>query len=104
MITQGAQQGINFLADLFLDVGDGMAVKAPYIGALEAFAAEALNFTKSKCKMTGYKPGSVGRSLQASPIEDALYRAEFSKSDGHLHVSLQNASVWLRWLHNMTFW
>ena len=37
MITQGAQQGINFLADLFLDVGDGMAVEAPtYIGASTA--------------------------------------------------------------------
>jgi DNA-binding transcriptional MocR family regulator len=45
MITQGAQQGINFLADLFLDVGDGMAVEAPtYIGALEAFAARSPEF------------------------------------------------------------
>lgn len=54
MITQGAQQGINFLADLFLDVGDGMAVEAPtYIGALEAFAARSPEFFEIEMQEDG---------------------------------------------------
>ncbi|WP_416353221.1 PLP-dependent aminotransferase family protein [Agrilactobacillus fermenti] len=40
MLTQGAQQGIDLVARLVLDPGDGLAVEAPtYIGALASFDA-----------------------------------------------------------------
>ena len=40
MMTQGAQQGLDLVARLMLDPGDGLVVEAPtYLGALAAFNA-----------------------------------------------------------------
>lgn len=44
-LTQGAQQGISLLADLFLDVDDGVVVEGPsYIGAIQAFESRKPRF------------------------------------------------------------
>ena len=53
-LTQGAQQGISLLADLFLDVGDGVVVEGPsYIGALQAFESRKPTFYEMQMQNDG---------------------------------------------------
>ncbi len=53
-LTQGAQQGISLLADLFLDIGDGVVVEGPsYIGALQAFEARKPRFYEMQMQNDG---------------------------------------------------
>ena len=54
MLTQGAQQAISLLAELFLDSGDGVVVEGPtYIGALEAFKLKQPTFHEVNLKSDG---------------------------------------------------
>lgn len=70
MLTQGAQQGISLLADLFLDVGDGVVVEGPtYIGALEAFKVRKPTFYEVQLQADGLDIEQLETLLSKHPIK-----------------------------------
>lgn len=70
MLIQGAQQGISLLADLFLDVGDGVIVEGPtYVGALEAFKTRKPTFYEVSLQADGLNLDELEAILQQHPIK-----------------------------------
>ena len=70
MLIQGAQQGISLLADLFLDVGDGVVVEGPtYVGALEAFKTRKPTFYEVSLQADGLNLDELEVILQQHPIK-----------------------------------
>lgn len=69
-LTQGAQQGISLLADLFLDIGDGIVVEGPsYIGALQAFESRQPTFYEMQMQNDGPDLDQLEEIVKAHPVK-----------------------------------
>lgn len=69
-LTQGAQQGISLLADLFLDVGDGVVVEGPsYIGALQAFETRKPTFYEMQMQNDGPDLDQLEEIVSHHPVK-----------------------------------
>jgi DNA-binding transcriptional MocR family regulator len=68
LITNGSQQALDFLAKVFLNPGDLVALTRPsYLGAIQAFDSYEANYIEIDCDSEGPLPESVEAALQASP-------------------------------------
>lgn len=84
MLTQGAQQGINLLAEYFLDVGDGIVVEAPsYIGALEAFEAKAPAFYEVPVREDGMDMDVLEETLMQHDVKLIYTIPNFQNPTGY---------------------
>lgn len=69
-LTQGAQQGISLLADLFLDIGDGVVVEGPsYIGALQAFESRKPTFYEMQMQSDGPDLDQLEKIVSSHPVK-----------------------------------
>lgn len=69
-LTQGAQQGISLLADLFLDIGDGVVVEGPsYIGALQAFESRQPTFYEMQMQNDGPDLDQLEAIVKKHPVK-----------------------------------
>ncbi len=83
MLTQGAQQAISLLADLYLDEGDCMAVEAPtYIGALEAFQSRKPHFFEVEMQADGLDLDQLEAICQSYPLKLVYTIPDFQNPTG----------------------
>jgi DNA-binding transcriptional MocR family regulator len=68
LVTNGSQQGLDFVARLFLNEGDSIAVTRPcYLGALQAFAPMNPKFLEVRCDEDGPVLEDLKIALKAKP-------------------------------------
>ncbi|WP_179394081.1 PLP-dependent aminotransferase family protein [Lacticaseibacillus absianus] len=70
MLTQGAQQGIDLVARLLLDPGDGLVVEGPtYIGALSAFDSYQPHYYEVPMEADGMDLHALQRVLRKHQVK-----------------------------------
>ena len=70
MMTQGAQQGLDLVARLMLDPGDGLVVEAPtYLGALAAFNAYQPTYYEIPMQDDGMDINALQRVLMSHKVK-----------------------------------
>ena len=83
LITSGSQQGIDLVARLFLDAGDGVVVENPcYLAALQAFSAFEGSFLPVDSDDDGMRVDQVERVLQQSRAKLIYVVSDFHNPKG----------------------
>lgn len=85
LITNGSQQGLEFLGKLFLSPSDTALVEAPtYLGALQAFSANEPVYDELKLENTNRTAGSYSQSAKAAggDVKFAYVVPDFSNPSG----------------------
>ncbi len=68
LITNGSQQALDFLAKVFLNPGDLVALTKPsYLGAIQAFDSYEANYIEIDCDSDGPLPDSIEAALRRDP-------------------------------------
>ncbi|OLS05014.1 aspartate aminotransferase [Lacticaseibacillus casei] len=83
MMTQGAQQGIDLVARLMLDPGDGLVVEAPtYLGALAAFNAYQPTYYEVPMQDDGIDINALQRVLMSRSVKFIYTVPDFQNPTG----------------------
>ena len=83
MMTQGAQQGIDLVARLMLDPGDGLVVEAPtYLGALAAFNAYQPTYYEVPMQADGMDINALQRILMSRKVKFIYTVPDFQNPTG----------------------
>ncbi|ONN73793.1 aspartate aminotransferase [Lacticaseibacillus rhamnosus] len=83
MMTQGAQQGIDLVARLMLDPGDGLVVEAPtYLGALAAFNAYQPTYYEIPMQDDGMDINALQRVLMSHKVKFIYTVPDFQNPTG----------------------
>ncbi|MBM6441485.1 PLP-dependent aminotransferase family protein [Lacticaseibacillus rhamnosus] len=83
MMTQGAQQGLDLVARLMLDPGDGLVVEAPtYLGALAAFNAYQPTYYEIPMQDDGMDINALQRVLMSHKIKFIYTVPDFQNPTG----------------------
>jgi 2-aminoadipate transaminase len=73
ILTNGSQQGIDYLCRLMLDPGDTIVVEGPtYLGALQVFDAHEVNYITAPMDDQGLDIDALVALLDASPVTPKL--------------------------------
>ncbi|MDC7952351.1 PLP-dependent aminotransferase family protein [Liquorilactobacillus mali] len=84
MLTQGAQQGIKLLADLFLDDFDGVVVEAPtYVGGLEAFNEHKPTYYEVPMEDDGMNMDVLAETLEENDVKLIYTIPNFQNPTGY---------------------
>ena len=85
MMTQGAQQGLDLVARLMLDPGDGLVVEAPtYLGALAAFNAYQPTYYEIPMQDDGMDINALQRVLMSHKVKFIYTVPDFQNPTGVL--------------------
>lgn len=83
MMTQGAQQGLDLVARLMLDSGDGLVVEAPtYLGALAAFNAYQPTYYEIPMQDDGMDINALQRVLMSHKVKFIYTVPDFQNPTG----------------------
>ncbi|MDF3333411.1 PLP-dependent aminotransferase family protein [Lacticaseibacillus rhamnosus] len=83
MMTQGAQQGLDLVARLMLDPGDGLVVEAPtYLGALAAFNAYQPTYYEIPMQDDGMDINALQRVLMSHKVKFIYTVPDFQNPTG----------------------
>ena len=83
MMTQGAQQGLDLVARLMLDSGDGLVVEAPtYLGALAAFNAYQPTYYEIPMQDDGMDMNALQRVLMSHKVKFIYTVPDFQNPTG----------------------
>lgn len=83
MMTQGAQQGLDLVARLMLDPGDGLVVEAPtYLGALAAFNAYQPTYYEIPMQDDGMDMNALQRVLMSHKVKFIYTVPDFQNPTG----------------------
>ncbi|NVO88288.1 PLP-dependent aminotransferase family protein [Lactobacillus rhamnosus] len=83
MMTQGAQQGLDLVARLMLDPGDGLVVEAPtYLGALAAFNAYQPTYYEIPMQGDGMDINALQRVLMSHKVKFIYTVPDFQNPTG----------------------
>ena len=83
MMTQGAQQGLDLVARLMLDPGDGLVVEAPtYLGALAAFNAYQPTYYEIPMQDDGMDINALQRVLMSHEVKFIYTVPDFQNPTG----------------------
>ncbi|KMO47738.1 aspartate aminotransferase [Lacticaseibacillus rhamnosus] len=83
MMTQGAQQGLDLVARLMLDPGDGLVVEAPtYLGALAAFNAYQPAYYEIPMQDDGMDINALQRVLMSHKVKFIYTVPDFQNPTG----------------------
>ena len=83
MMTQGAQQGLDLVARLMLDPGDGLVVEAPtYLGALAAFNAYQPTYYEIPMQDDGMDINALQRVLMSHKVKFIYTVPDFKNPTG----------------------
>lgn len=83
MMTQGAQQGLDLVARLMLDPGDGLVVEAPtYLGALDAFNAYQPTYYEIPMQDDGMDINALQRVLMSHKVKFIYTVPDFQNPTG----------------------
>ena len=83
MMTQGAQQGLDLVARLMLDPGDGLVVEAPtYLGALAAFNAYQPTYYEIPMQDDGMDMNALQRVLISHKVKFIYTVPDFQNPTG----------------------
>ena len=83
MLTQGAQQGLDLVARLMLDSGDGLVVEAPtYLGALAAFNAYQPTYYEIPMQDDGMDINALQRVLMSHKVKFIYTVPDFQNPTG----------------------
>ena len=83
MMSQGAQQGLDLVARLMLDPGDGLVVEAPtYLGALAAFNAYQPTYYEIPMQDDGMDMNALQRVLMSHKVKFIYTVPDFQNPTG----------------------
>lgn len=83
MMTQGAQQGLDLVARLMLDSGDGLVVEAPtYLGALAAFNTYQPTYYEIPMQDDGMDINALQRVLMSHKVKFIYTVPDFQNPTG----------------------
>ena len=96
MMTQGAQQGLDLVARLMLDPGDGLVVEAPtYLGALAAFNAYQPTYYEIPMQDDGMDMNALQRVLMSHKVKFIYTVPDFQNPTGVV-MSVANRKALIR--------
>lgn len=83
LLTQGAQQGIDLVAKMLLNPGDGLVVEAPtYLGALAAFNAYEPHYYEVPMASDGMDLGALQKVLMTHDVKLIYTVPDFQNPTG----------------------
>jgi len=89
MLTAGGQQGIDLVAKMLLNKGDGIVVEAPtYVGALSAFDMYEPTYYEVKLEKDGLNTDQLEATLKQHPEIKLLYTVSDFHNPGGVTMAL----------------
>lgn len=90
LITNGSQQGLDFIARVLFDPGDVVVVEGPsYFGAFQAFNAYQVSYRVAPIDDQGLIPEALEELLQEEPRPKAIYTIPTFQNPTGVSTSLE---------------